>query len=574
MKHGSLLLILSIVVVLPLNAIEPPTHFNFEHLASTPILEGGRYKPLESFAGKTIETITGRWRFEGNDPMSYLVSMLAFPEEWIDTEIILLDHQPLKEMLGLDPSQRHFSYTTLMSSPELERLHSRIGQKMQMDQDLSPLENKVGTLLHQINAFRSFLSGEAVAVVPPPPGSEEGAAWLSIVQPFAYPAQQRAEIQGTFRQLITTIRNSDAESFQRVSAQLKAQLASLNPEIYPSTTNIQREIQYNHFRPFLKSWICYLLAFLTFLISFSFPNKKIIWSAFALFLLGYAFNTYGLLVRSFIAGRPPVSNMYESVVFVGWGIITFSLIFEVIYRQRWFVTAASVLGVGLIVIADLMPFDANIETLVPVLRSNYWLIIHVMMITLSYSVFALAMGLAHVVLGLYFFASHRKPLLRTLSNFLYRVLQVGVVMLAGGTILGGVWAAESWGRFWGWDPKETWALISLLGYLSILHARFVGWLKSIGMAVCSILGFWLIVMTWYGVNFVLGKGLHSYGFGAGGGWYVASFLILETLFLSVFAKCIEGQITCKGNALKYCSFSCHCSIVFSKARGQLSQVFW
>ena len=119
--------------------------------------------------------------------------------------------------------------------------------------------------------------------------------------------------------------------------------------------------------------------------------------------------------------------------------------------------------------------------------------------------------------------------------FLYRVLQVGIVLLAAGTIFGGVWAAESWGRFWGWDPKETWALISLLGYLAILHARYTGWLRNIGTAVSSILGFWLILMTWYGVNFVLGTGLHSYGFGAGGGWYVLGFLLFESFFLIAFA---------------------------------------
>ena len=122
-------------------------------------------------------------------------------------------------------------------------------------------------------------------------------------------------------------------------------------------------------------------------------------------------------------------------------------------------------------------------------------------------------------------------LFKTLSLFLYRALQVGTLLLATGTMLGGVWASYSWGRFWGWDPKETWAFIALLGYLAILHGRMVGWIREFGMAVGAILGFLLILMAWYGVNFVLGTGLHSYGFGSGGYTYVGGFVAFEILVI-------------------------------------------
>jgi cytochrome c biogenesis factor len=108
---------------------------------------------------------------------------------------------------------------------------------------------------------------------------------------------------------------------------------------------------------------------------------------------------------------------------------------------------------------------------------------------------------------------------------------VGTLLLATGTMLGGVWASYSWGRFWGWDPKETWAFIALLGYLAILHGRMVGWIREFGMAVGAILGFLLILMAWYGVNFVLGTGLHSYGFGSGGYAYVGGFVAFELLVI-------------------------------------------
>jgi ABC-type transport system involved in cytochrome c biogenesis permease subunit len=150
-----------------------------------------------------------------------------------------------------------------------------------------------------------------------------------------------------------------------------------------------------------------------------------------------------------------------------------------------------------------------------VLRSNYWLIIHVLTIVSSYAAFALAWGLGNFNLALMVFAPGRRDLIQTLSRFGYRAIQIGVVLIAAGTFLGGFWAAESWGRFWGWDPKEVWALIALLSYVIPLHARYVGWVRDFGLAVCAVVCFASVVMAWYGVNFILGAGLHSYGFGGG-----------------------------------------------------------
>ena len=114
---------------------------------------------------------------------------------------------------------------------------------------------------------------------------------------------------------------------------------------------------------------------------------------------------------------------------------------------------------------------------------------------------------------------------------MYRCIQIGSVLLLAGTILGGVWADYSWGRFWGWDPKETWAFIAFMGYIAVLHGRLVGWVRDFGMAVCSVGAFSLVIMAWYGVNYVLGAGLHSYGFGAGGLEYVATFVGIHFLFI-------------------------------------------
>jgi ABC-type transport system involved in cytochrome c biogenesis permease subunit len=179
-----------------------------------------------------------------------------------------------------------------------------------------------------------------------------------------------------------------------------------------------------------------------------------------------------------------------------------------------------------------MALDRSINPLVPVLRDNFWLTTHVLTITLSYAAFALALGIGHIALGKVIKGGRPEP---SLYNYLYRTLQVGVLLLATGTILGGVWANYSWGRFWDWDPKETWALITLLGYLIVLHGRIAGKWAGFGMAVGAVLAFQGVLMAWYGVNFVLGVGLHSYGFGTGGlGWAVL-FVAAEISFVSLAA---------------------------------------
>jgi ABC-type transport system involved in cytochrome c biogenesis permease subunit len=185
-------------------------------------------------------------------------------------------------------------------------------------------------------------------------------------------------------------------------------------------------------------------------------------------------------------------------------------------------------ALGLLV-ADGSPsvLDPSINPLVPVLRNNFWLTIHVLTITLSYGAFTLALGVANFTVGLYLFRPERTQPQQTLQLFIYRSIQIGVVLLAAGTILGGVWANQSWGRFWGWDPKEVWALIALLGYLALLHGRFAGWVKGFGLTIGAIVAYLLILMAWYGVNFILGVGLHSYGFSSGGAKFVSLFVAVE-----------------------------------------------
>jgi ABC-type transport system involved in cytochrome c biogenesis permease subunit len=209
------------------------------------------------------------------------------------------------------------------------------------------------------------------------------------------------------------------------------------------------------------------------------------------------------------------------------------MVFFARYRTPIYLLAALPVTLVALLLVHQMPIamPSTIDPLVPVLRDNFWLTIHVLTITLSYAAFALAMGFGHILLWRYARNPSEARADAPMHFWLYRVLQLGVLLLAAGTILGGVWANYSWGRFWGWDPKETWALIALLCYITTLHGRLAGWWTQFGLVVASVVCFLAVLMAWYGVNFVLGKGLHSYGFGIGGETYVAAFVIVDLLFV-------------------------------------------
>lgn len=297
---------------------------------------------------------------------------------------------------------------------------------------------------------------------------------------------------------------------------------------YPGTTTTGLELWFHQSNPFRKAWIFSLLS--TLLLVGSLATKwrwaKIgtvtYYGGLVVLLVALVWSAIGFYCRITISGRPPVSNMYESVIWVGFMTGVFGLILELIYRKGVIALSGALVSMFGLMLADQLPmvFSPAIQPLQAVLRSNYWLLIHVITIVSSYAAFALAWGLGNINLGLMLFAPERRDLVKTLSNFCYRAVQLGVVLLAAGTLLGGFWAAESWGRFWGWDPKEVWALIALLCYIIPLHARYVGWVKDFGLAVCSVVCFSSVVMAWYGVNFILGAGLHSYGFGSGNDFWV------------------------------------------------------
>jgi cytochrome c-type biogenesis protein CcsB len=395
------------------------------------------------------------------------------------------------------------------------------------------VEQEADSVEERLALLARIMDGSAFTIVP---ATSAGAAWATPTEFSRYfTEEQFASAQHDLQNTATAYAQGDGFTFSNASRQLREALRALNPSIYPSEKELRLESTYNHFEAFYRAVWFYGFGFLALLIAhLRGRGRALRVIGVALAVLSLAFHASGIVMRCLIAGRPPVTNMYESIIWVSFAVSFFGMIFFMRYRTAIYLLAALPVTLVALLLVHQMPIvmSASIDPLVPVLRDNFWLTIHVLTITLSYAAFALAMGFGHILLWRYAREPSEARTEASMHFWLYRVLQLGVLLLAAGTILGGVWANYSWGRFWGWDPKETWALIALLCYIVTLHGRLAGWWTQFGLVVASVVCFLAVLMAWYGVNFVLGKGLHSYGFGIGGETYVATFVALDLAFVA------------------------------------------
>jgi len=464
----------------------------------------GRVKPWFGFTQEMTASLTGRTKVSVPEhgrlgSRQFILSLWQHPEGWEEQPVILLDSAALRKEIGLEGEGRFFSFRQLSELPRLGQLAAEAEAARASGTSIpgTPLASAAQAVRMRLAIFSSLRSGEAFRMLPPPEGSRPEAAWAPL--PFQ-PADSIRELQarGDF-----------------------------------SRTKLAAESFYFVFHPFRWAWVAWLLAAICLLVAGRAATgwgHRLGW-LFA--LSGGVLLVGGFALRIWLSGRPPVTNMYESILWVAFAAALFALIFSYRHRSSTYLLAAAPVVILCLIASDLQPavLDPAMNPLVPVLRSNFWLTTHVLTITLSYGAFALAAALGHfLVIG----AIRKNSLLPNDEPgvlHLYRSLQIGILLLAVGVILGGVWANYSWGRFWDWDPKETWSLVAFLSYVVLLHGRLAGWWTGYGLAVGSIAGFLTILMAWYGVNFVLGKGLHSYGFGAGGQSLVGTFALIEIGFI-------------------------------------------
>jgi cytochrome c-type biogenesis protein CcsB len=507
--------------------------WNFREVGLVPIQSGGRLKPLDTFARDLVLFITGSQTYDGWDPVDLVFSWIALPHSWLDQQFIKIGRQDTLRQIQLDEKRHTYSPRELMDSmalaqyaQEMTRTPPKEGEK------LHPRDLELRRTLDRLGTFRAIASGDAWTVVP-----RDGAeGWISL----AAQGDAGKYIREQFVELVRGYKENDQAKFERAGPMARAAVEG-ELQGFNETTKRKLEIEalLNRTKPFRLAWVLYLVAAVVFSVGiFRARDSRIVGIGHLALVLGFVAHTSGFVMRMYVSGRPPVTNMYESVIWVSFGVIIFAWILYFLHRQVITLAAATTVAAFTLIAADSAPaiMDPSIHPLVAVLRSNYWLTIHVLTITLGYAAFALSLGIANVSLFQYLQKTSLSiPKIASLNQLAYRAVQFGVVLLAAGTILGGIWADESWGRFWGWDPKEVWALIALLCYLVILHAKFANMIGHFGFAAWTVVAFLSVLMAWYGVNFVLGEGKHSYGFSSGGNAWVVAFVCLQLVYVLIAA---------------------------------------
>ena len=289
---------------------------------------------------------------------------------------------------------------------------------------------------------------------------------------------------------------------------------------YPTERQLQAEAFYLKFPWIYLTVSFYGLAALILGLAGKYPGWRK--GGIALMVTAFALHTLFLFMRSYILERPPVANMAETMIYVPWIAVGLSFVFA---RSTIALVCGALIGGGILSILNIT-LEPSLDNVQAVLNSQYWLIIHVLMVVASYGVFLLSGILAH-----FYLLGYGK---KELAPLILKTMYLGVTLLVPGTILGGVWAAESWGRFWDWDPKEAWAFISICVYLLVIHAYRFHRIGSEGLDIGGVLGLQAIIFTWYGVNYILGTGLHTYGFGSGGEVFYYLGFMLELAFIGWF----------------------------------------
>ncbi len=296
-----------------------------------------------------------------------------------------------------------------------------------------------------------------------------------------------------------------------------------------------REVYFNRLAPFYLCMVLYVLAFLAAILSWLGWGNSLAKAAFRILLLGFLLHTGGLIARMLLEGRPPVTNLYSSAVFIGWGAITLSIVLEMIYKKALGTAVAAVIGFSTLVIAHHLSLNGDtLEMMRAVLDSNFWLATHVIVVTLGYSATFLAGILAIFAIIGRSLGQLSPDTRKALRGMVYGIVCFATLFSFVGTVLGGIWADQSWGRFWGWDPKENGAVLIVLWNATILHARWGGMIKERGLMMMAVFGNVVTSWSWFGTN-MLGVGLHSYGFLDAAYLWLIGFVVSQLLVMLLAA---------------------------------------
>ena len=490
---------------------------------------GGRMKPANTFSSELLRKVSRSNSYNGLNSDQVLVSIMDNPGVWFNAPIVYIKSgqkgDTIKKIIGIDEKIKKAPLVSFFDSLGNYKLATNL-EKAYLSNVPSQIEKDIIELDRRVNLLYSALEGKIMRIFPVP--NDINNKWISYpeISEYSYEGADSLYVNNVLNLYFQTLRvarqDQDYTQSEELLESIKGFQKKYGSKVMPSDFKINSEVVYNKADIFNRLYKWYLFAGLGLLLILIFQifydNKftsHLIKLFESLIITLFVFNTIGLAARWYIAGHAPWSDAYESIIFVAWATVIFGIIFG---RKSYFTLASSTFVASIILsIANMNWLDPSIANLQPVLDS-YWLMIHVAVIVGSYGPFAIGMILGIVTLFLTIIATkkNRKIFSRKLEELTIvneLSLTIGLVMLTIGNFLGGMWANESWGRYWGWDPKETWALISIMIYTAVLHLRIIPRLNNKWLFnLMSIISFAAIMMTYFGVNFYL-VGLHSYASG-------------------------------------------------------------
>jgi cytochrome c-type biogenesis protein CcsB len=489
--------------------------------------EGGRMKPVNTFASELLRKVSKKDTYKNLDANQVLVSLVVNPRAWYFVPFIYIkkDNTKLRDLIGIPQDQKYARFSDLFTENGEYKLKEEVSKAHKQK-----IKNKYEESLLNVDGRANLLFGTLEGGIFKffPLANDPDNKW------YSQPQISRAGFKGGDSLFVSNIlpmyaievvkatKTNDYTKADELLNGIHQYQRKFGGEIMPSEKKVELELFYNKHDIFKGLFWQYMLASLVlfiFVIINIFKNNKlvrtlILVSSLSIFLL-FLYHTVGLGIRWYISGHAPWSNGYESMIYVSWATMLFGLIFG---RKSGLTLAATTFVTSmLLMVAHWNWMDPSIGNLVPVLDS-YWLMVHVAIIVASYGPFTIGMILGMLSLILYAVTTkNNKEKLQVAINEISTInemaLTVGLVLLTIGNFLGGIWANESWGRYWGWDPKETWALISIMIYSFVLHMRIIPGLKSkYTFNIFSVFAFASILMTYLGVNHLL-SGLHSYAKG-------------------------------------------------------------
>ena len=486
---------------------------------------GGRMKPLATLNREIVQKLSGKSSFMGMDANQIVLGMITRPDIWKDVKIIKINTPKLKKFLGVAESEKYISFSEAFGEKN-DYLLTKESEKALLTKPIErgTYEKDIIKVDEKLNIIYSVFNGALLNIFPKvydEQSADDNFKWYSPLEAMQeFSGQNQAAIGSVVRGLFNSTMDFDWNSANNYIDMIALYQDKVGTDIKPTASKVNAEIVFNKLDIFFNLTLAYvLLGFVMVVLAFvvifkpEFKPAKTTKIILAILSILFAIQTFGMGYRWYLSGHAPWSDIYETLIYISWSAIFAGVIF---FRNSLLALGAATIIAGIFMFtAHLTDVDPQITSLVPVLKS-YWLTIHVSILTASYGFFGLSAILGFLTLIMFIFRKNRPHLddvVRHVSAINEISLIIGLACITIGNFLGGVWANESWGRYWGWDPKETWAYVSIVVYALVLHLRFV---KSLNtpyvLATASLLAFSSIMMTYLGVNFYL-SGMHSYATG-------------------------------------------------------------